>query len=458
MSPEKVAGLVIERIALADMKPHPKNPRKHPRPGSPGWQVLRKSLERDYFDPLVLNRRNGMLVSGHLRQRVLAELGFTHADVSVVDYDEATHLARLIAANNPIGEFLKEALEALAGEIGGAGLEAALAGMEEDDFAALAGPPAIQDDTGQAGEMVSAAEQLQEAWRVREGDVFQIGRHRLLCGDCTAPRNWERLLAGELADMVWTDPPYNVRYDDIQRRRNELKAERGKSQGPAPEAILNDDLPEAEYSDLLHRCFAVAFAFTKPGAAIYVAHADSYGLLVRQAVAAAGFHVAQCLIWVKNGFTLGRQDYQWQHEPVLYGWKPGAGHYWQGGFSQATVIDDEAIDLKKTSKEELLALIQQLRNARETTVVRAPRNPGTALHPTVKPILLVARQVWNSSRPNDLVLELYGGSGTTLLAAEQTGRRCVATELAPKYCAVILERASSVGLTVERINDNIVVG
>jgi len=122
MPSEKVAGLQIERIALGEMKPHPKNPRKHPRPGSPAWEVLRKSLDRDYFDPLVLNRRNGMLVSGHLRHRVMVEMGFTHADVSVVDYDEPLHLARLIAANNPLGEFLKEALEAIAGEIGGAGL------------------------------------------------------------------------------------------------------------------------------------------------------------------------------------------------------------------------------------------------------------------------------------------------------------------------------------------------
>ncbi len=146
-------------------------------------------------------------------------------------------------------------------------------------------------------------------------------------------------------------------------------------------------------------------------------------------------------------------EYQWQHEPILYGWKPGAGHYWQGGYAQSTVIDDEEKNLSQLAKPELVEIIQRLRNERNTTIVREPRNQSNKLHPTVKPLGLVARQVWNSSKQGDTVLELFGGSGTTLLAAHQTGRKCVATELEPKFCAVILQRAKEHGLAIEKIGD-----
>ena len=449
---EKVAVLRVERMELAALKPHPRNPRVHPKENSPAWDALRRSLERDYFDPLVVNVRNGMLVSGHLRHKVLIASGFTAADVSVVDYDDATHVARMIAANQLLGEWEQEILAGLAGEIAKAGLDAGLAAMTEKEMAALIEGPEVQDDTEEAAELVSQAEVIAEQWKVQPGDLYSAGGQRVLCGDCTDPENWLVLLGERLADMVWTDPPYNVNYDAIQQRRIDLKRGEGKTPRAKPEEILNDDLSEKDYGKLLAACFAIAFQFTKPGGTIYCAHADSYGLLTRQSLAGSGFYLAQCLIWVKNSFTLGRQDYQWQHEPILYGWKPGAAHYWQGGFCQSSVLDDEPT-LGKLSKEELVAIIGQLRNARDTSVIREARNTGNTLHPTVKPLPLVARQIWNSSKRGDTVLELFGGSGTTLLAAEQTGRLGVATELDPKFCAVILERLTRSGLKVEKLRD-----
>lgn len=451
---DNIASLTIERWPLANLKPHPRNPRKHPEPGTPKWAVLEASLRRDYFDPLVVNRLNGLLVSGHFRYKVLVHLGYTEADVSVVEYDEPTHLARLIAANELLGEWEKDILEALAKDIDAAGIDAALAGWDEKQMATRLDGPTVTDDIENAVVLVSKADELQREWNVQPGDLFQIGAHRLLCGDCTKEENWRLLLGERRADMVWTDPPYNIDYDSIQRRRIELKSEKNGGGGTftAPEKILNDHLSQGAYAALLSACFAAAFEFTKPGGALYVAHADSFGLLTRQMLAQAGWYLAQCLIWVKSAFTLGRQDYQWQHEPVLYGWKPGAAHYWQGGFSQASVIDDEETGLSKLGKPELVAIIQRLRNARDTTVIREPRNNGNILHPTVKPLALVARQIWNSSRKDDTVLELFGGSGTTILAAEQTGRRAVATELDPKFCAVILQRLKDSGLAVEKIS------
>jgi DNA modification methylase len=451
--PEKVAALRVERMELAVLKPHPRNPRKHPKVDSPAWAALRASLDHDYFDPLVVNQRNGMLVSGHLRHKVLISAGFTHADVSVVDYDEETHVARLIAANQLLGEWEEEMLANLAADLNRVGMSAGLAGLTEKDLASMLEGPSVSDDTETAQELVSQAEEVARQWNVQPGDLYAAGGQRVLCGDCTSSENWRLLLGGRLADMVWTDPPYNVNYDSIQQRRIDLKRSEGKNPHQKPEAIINDDLSDAEYAGLLSACFAVAYEHTKPGGSIYVAHADSYGLLTRKMVAGAGFYVAQCLVWVKNAFTLGRQDYQWQHEPILYGWKPGAAHYWQGGFSQSSVIDDETKHLDKLGKAELVSIIQTLRNARDTTVIREPRGTGGDLHPTVKPLQLVARQIWNSSQRGDTILELFGGSGTTLLAAEQTGRRAVATELDTKYCAVILERLTRFGLKVEKIRD-----
>lgn len=379
----------------------------------------------------------------------MIEMGYTHVDVSVVDVDEATHYAMMIAANRLLGEWEKEMLAALATDIDAAGLDAALALYDEKALLAMVECPVTTDDTEQTEELLSKAEQLQEKWQVQPGDMYQIGPHRLLCGRCEAADNWQRLLGDGLADMMHIDPPYNVAYDAAMRKRNKLHSQDGNQAQIKPVTILNDDMPRAEYGEVLKRWFSTGAARLKPGAAVYIAHADCFGLETRAAAEAADIKVAQCLIWVKQAWTLGRQDYQWQHEPILYGWKNGAGHYWQGGYSQSTVIDD-SLDLKKLSKAELITLINHLRNGSDTTVVREPRNLCSDLHPTVKPVRLVARQIWSSSRRGETVLELFNGSGTTMAAAEQTGRRCVATELDPKFVAVGLERMTNLGLQVEK--------
>lgn len=435
-----MAALAVERMEIGTIRPHPQNPRRHPKPGSAGWETLRRSLEHDYFDPLVLNKRNGFLVSGHLRHKVLLAAGFSQVDVSIVDYDEPTHLARMIAANSLVGQFDDAILTELARELQTEGVAPGLAGWTEDDLAQHVGEPGGQDDTATAVVMASKAGELQGKWQVKSGDLFQVGRHRLLCGDCTRPENWLRLLEGQSVDLIWTDPPYNVDYDPEPTSGNE-----------GDRKILNDNLSPEQYRALLDGAFAMAYAVARPGAGIYVAHADSEGLANRAAVQGAGWHLSQCLIWVKSGFTLGRQDYQWQHEPILYGWKPGAGHFWQGGYNRSTVLDDEKVDLRKSSKEDLIAIVQRLRNDRNTTVVREAKPVANVLHPTIKPLPLVARQIWTSSREGDVVGDMFGGSGTTLFAAEQTGRRAVLTEQDPKYAAVILERASERGLPIERL-------
>lgn len=440
-----VAAICIRRLPIDQIKPHPRNPREHPKPDSPVWQVLKKSVEHDYFDPLVWNERNGCLVSRHFRRKVMESLGIVEVDVSVVDYDEPTHYARMIAANRPLGDWENTILASLAGEIDLAGVDAALAGYDTTALMALVDPLEVEGDDDNAEQLLTKADELQIKWQVHPGDLYQIGSHRLLCGDCSSMDNWQRILEGGKADMLWCDPPYNVAYDQSLRRRIKDHVTL------AAVTILNDDLPGDEYCAILKAWLNAGATMLKQGGAFYIAHAESYSLETRMAAREAGLDVRQCLIWVKQAWTLGRQDYQWQHEPILYGWRPGAGHYWQGGYSQSTIIDDD-IDLKKLTKGELITLIGHMRNATDTTVIREPRNVVSDLHPTIKPVRLVARHIWNSSRRGDTVLELFGGSGTTLIAAEQLGRRCVATELDPKYCAVILERLTGAGLTATKLH------
>lgn len=392
-----------------------------------------------------------MLISGHLRWKVLQDLGYTHVDVSVVECDEPTHYALMIHANRHQGEFDDAILVALLSEIEVAGIDAAIAGFDHKSMLAMLEPPEMEDDTDQTVELMSKAEQLQAKWQVQPGDLFQIGSHRLLCGDCGDVNNLKRLLDGEVADMLWCDPPYNVAYDAAQRKRNKIKAAKGEDTHVKPQTIMNDDMEPEAYQLMLSSWFAAATQVIKPGGAIYIAHADSFGYETRNAARLADWKIAQTLIWVKQAFTLGRQDYEWQHEPILYGWKNGKGHYWQGGFTQSTVIDEE-LDLKSMKKSELITLVNHLRNSIDGTIVREPRNVRSDLHPTVKPTRLVARHLWNSSRRGEVVLELFSGSGTTLEAAEKVGRRARAMELDPKFVAVGCERGVNLGLEVVKLD------
>lgn len=449
---DQIAAIETARMRRAEVRPHPRNPRKHPEPGSKQWEILKRSLERSYFNPLVWNRRNNYLVSGHLRLKVFEEMGVEWVDVTVVDLSETEHLAVMIAANRTLGDWETEVLASLAADIDEAGLDAALALFDHKALLALVDCPVTEDDTGQIVELKSKAELLQEKWKVQVGDCYQIGPHRLVCGFCESPDNWQMLLGDDgQADVIWCDPPYNVKYDASQKKRAARKKAEGETPHVQPRTIMNDDMPREAYSEALKSWLAAGAARLKPGGAVYIAHADSFGLETRQAAREAGIYVAQCLVWVKQAWTLGRQDYQWQHEPILYGWKLGAGHHWQGGYSQSTVIDGD-VDLKKLSKSELITMVNHLRNAMDGTVIREPRNVVSDLHPTIKPTRLVARQIWNSSKRGDMVLELFGGSGTTMAAAEQTGRRCVAAEADPKFVAVGLERMSLLGHSIEKLH------
>ena len=275
--------------------------------------------------------------------------------------------------------------------------------------------------------------------RTKPGDLWQLGRHRLLCGDSTGPEQVARLMGGRQADLLLTDPPYNVAYG-----QNNGGGAWGPSGGKARKdgKIIQNDNFESElaFEHFLTDALAAGRSVMRGGAAFYVWYAAMHAPAVSNACGEAGLEVHQELTWVKNHFTLGRSDYQWMHEPCLYGWKQGATHYFAPTRSETTIIDDTA-NLKKMSKADLRRMLEEiLQGEAQSTVLRYDKPLSSADHPTMKPVPLFARLIRNSSRRGDAVLDLFGGSGTTAVACEQMGRDAYLMELDPAYCDVIVSR------------------
>ncbi len=384
----------IRNINIADLKPAKYNPRKDLKPGDKEYEQLKKSiLAFGYVDPIIVNSRNNVVIGGHQRLKVLAELGNTTVDVSIVDLDEQKEKALNIALNKISGEWDMPLLQDILFELNTDGFDLDSIGFSLDELTQFN----MCEDEGEASEddfdVDKAVEDIREPVS-KLGDIWLLGRHRLLCGDATRAEDVRQLMDGKLAAMVFTDPPYNVDY--VGKTADELK-------------IQNDKMSDADFYKFLLQSYTNMLEAVAPGGAIYVCHADSEGLNFRKAMQDAGWLLKQCIIWVKSSMVLGRQDYHWQHEPILYGWKPGAAHNWYGDRKQTT-----------------------------TWEIDRPSRNGE--HPTMKPIELCATAINNSSRTGDIILDIFGGSGSTLIAAEQTGRTCYTMELDPVYTDVIAER------------------
>lgn len=273
--------------------------------------------------------------------------------------------------------------------------------------------------------------ELEEVFFSRPGDMYILGKHKLLCGDSTNPEDVKRLFEDKKMNLLLTDPPYNIDYES----GNGLK-------------IKNDNMGEEEFYNFLSKFYKNAFDFMEEGAAFYIFYADIEAIAFRKTLKEAGLKLSQCLIWVKNAFNLSRQDYNWKHEPILYGWKPGASHFFIKDYTQDTVLE-ETINYKKFSKNELIELIYKLkRNSEESsTIIREDKPQKNDVHPTMKPIKLIAKLMANSSKRGWIVGDLFGGSGSTLIAAEQLEREARLMEYDPRYVDVIVKRYMSLGKT-----------
>ncbi|MHB0998199.1 MAG: DNA methyltransferase [Armatimonadota bacterium] len=420
---QKIAKITIEQMSLDQLKAHPENPRKHPGQNSPEWEGLKKSLEHDYFDPIVWNRRNGLLVSGHLRTKVLIDAGYTEADVSVVDYDDDTHLARMLAANKLQGSNDEDALAKILFDINDI-LDIELAGFTDSEAEAVFHKARISREVKEDG--FDAEEALNEIDEpvTKLGDLYILGRHRLICGDATDPGAYNQLLDGRIAQLVFTDPPYNVDY----RSPGGLTYSSDKFVRGG--AIFNDNLTDEQYLEFCTKILKNLNSFSTDDASIYWWLAIKHWHINRAAWEAAGWHLSQTLIWLKNSMILSRgQDYHRLYEPCMFGWKKGKAHYRNTRIADMKDVFSLDYDDFKRQFEELFDVWLETRD-----------NTQEYVHPTQKPVRLAERALKKNTRVGDVVIDVFGGSGSTLICCEQMDRVCCSMELDPRYCDVIIRR------------------
>lgn len=431
-----------EMVDLFSLVPNPRNPNTHP---VKQIELLAKIIKNyGWRHPIIVSKKSGFVVAGHGRREAALLLNLEKVPVDYQDFKNEAEEWAVLINDNKIAELAEMNQEELASLVAELGKDfdfdlLAMTGAEIAELMATSSSGAVLDDNF---DIDSAINEGEKNPITQIGDIWQLGDHRLICGDSTEQGVFERLMDGEKADMIFTDPPYNVNYESGDGKK-----------------IQNDHMAPGEFNRFLFEAFSRMFEVSNAGAPIYVCHADSEGSNFRGALTGAGWLLKQCLIWVKNNFVLGRQDYQWKHEPILYGWKPGAAHKWYGKRKQSTVIEEfgETLLLQKDSTGE--GFILQIKDAMtmQTIVIQIPsyeivasdelssiwrvdKPLKSAEHPTMKPIPLCAKAILNSSKPNDIVLDSFGGSGSTLIACEKTGRKCRTIELDPIYAGVIVKR------------------
>lgn len=385
------------------IKPYSKNAKKHPK--KQVQQVANSIKEFGFNQPIVVDK-NGVLIVGHGRLEAAKLLGLKEVPTITVDLTEEQAKAYRLA-DNKLNEsewdmsLAIEELKELSDEMFD------LTGFDKD----LLISPDERDDE---------VPPTPEAPRSKLGDLYELGGHRVLCGDSTSLEAVERLMGGVKADMVLTDPPYNVNYE-----------------GETGLTIENDNMSDSSFLTFLTEAFTRMAESMKLGGAFYIWHAELEGFNFRKATKDAGFLIKQCIIWNKNSLVMGRQDYQWKHEPCLYGWRDGASHTWYGDRNKTTVLKVPEDDSKAFEwfKKQLKA-----QDSKNMSVVNFNKPLKNKQHPTMKPIELLQKQITNSSKQEDIVLDTFLGSGSTVIASEKTGRICYGMELDCKYVDVCVER------------------
>jgi len=378
----------FRKIAIKDLVPASYNPRKALKPGDKEYEKIKNSIQEfGYCEPVIVNS-DMTIIGGHQRVTVLQDLGYTEIDCIVIEIDKTKEKALNIALNKITGEWNKELLADLIADLQDSDFDVSFTGFEPPEIEQLMNSvhdkELVEDDFDIDAELEKPAV-------ANEGDLWLLGEHRLVCGDSTLPETYDLLMDGKKANLVITDPPYNVDYEGSA----------GK--------IKNDKMAEEQFEKFLFTAFVNMEQCMADDASIYVFHSDSHGLAFRRSFEDAGFYLSECCIWKKQSLVLGRSPYNWIHEPVLFGWKKGGKHQWYSDRKQTTVWEYD-----KPKKNDL--------------------------HPTMKPINLVAYPMKNSSMSNCIVLDPFGGSGSTLIAAEQTKRICYTIELDPKFADVIVSR------------------
>lgn len=438
-----IASLPIERWALKDLKPADYNPRKKLTPEDKEYQNILNSIDHfSYVDPIIVNKnpeRYGIVIGGHQRLTVLLDTGYTEADIVVVDLDINDEKALNVALNKISGEWDDLKLRDLLVELDLGDYDISLTGFDNKELEELIEltdfEPEVTEDEFDSESAYN--DSVSEGPLVKPGEVWQLGRHRLMCGDSTDISDVKKLMGAELMDLIITDPPYNVNYEEKAAALNEYRPNNNGAM-----EIENDFMDDGDFYSFLFKAYSNMEVYMRPGAAIYVFHADSEGLNFRKAFVDVGLKLSECLIWEKNNFVLGRCDYHWRHEPILYGWKEGAKHYYVNDRTQDTVILEDDVDFDAMKKQDLIQYIKDMmhRYADQTSVIYENKPMSSSLHPTMKPLELVGKLMKNSSKKGWNVGDLFGGSGSTLMAAEQLGRNAYLMEKSENYASVIIKR------------------
>lgn len=378
----------FKKLKIDTLIPASYNPRKKLKPGDPEFEKIKNSItEFGYVDPIIVNS-DMTIIGGHQRWSVLKSLGYTEVDCVIVEVDKTKEKALNIALNKVTGEWNKELLADLIKDLQSLDYDVSFTGFDPPEidelFNDVHSKETKEDD-------FDVEEELKATPISKEGDIWLLGRHRLICGDCTKAEVIDALLEGKKVNLVVTDPPYNIAYE-----------------GTAG-TIQNDNMSDKDFYNFLLAAYKNMVNAMADDASIYVFHADTEGLNFRKAFEDAGLYLSGVCIWAKQSLVLGRSPYQWKHEPILFGWKKNGKHKWFADRKQSTIWN---FDRPKKSE----------------------------LHPTMKPIALVAYPILNSSMTNGLVFDPFGGSGSTLIACEQTNRICYTSELDEKYADVIVKR------------------
>lgn len=385
---KKTAELKVLPISV--LKPAEYNPRKKLKKGDKEYKKILDSIEEFGFaDPLVVNA-DMTIIGGHQRLTVAQDLGYTEVPCAVVDIDKTREKALNIALNKITGQWDDHLLAELLEDIANSGdFDIGKTGFDPPEIGELFNK---LHDKNVKEDNFDIDSELKQPVFSKPGDLWLIGKHRVICGDATGEEVYTRLMDGQKANLVLTDPPYGV---DVEETAGKIQ---------------NDNLPDAEFYDFLLSAFRCMQANLADDGSIYVWHADTKGLIFRKAYEDAGFYLSGCCIWKKNALVLGRSPYQWIHEPCLFGWKKGGKHQWYADRKQVTVWE---YDKPKSSPD----------------------------HPTTKPVTLMAYPMKNSTMTNGIVLDPFLGSGSTLIACMETDRVCRGIELDPKFVDCIVKRA-----------------
>ena len=379
----------IEWQSVEKLIPYAKNARTHS--DEQVAQIAGSIKEFGFNNPVLVDKDNS-IIAGHGRVMAARKLGMDKVPVVILNHLTESQRKAYVLADNRIAlnsgwdtSMLSLELQDLKDDI-----DLSLLGFDPDELDALLNP--IEETEGLTDE--DAVPDVPDEPKTKLGDIYILGNHRLMCGDSTSIDAVEKLMDGQLADQLVTDPPYNIAYEGGSKKRDQIK---------------NDEMADEEFRQFLKDVYIAADAVMKAGAVFYIWHADTEGYNFRGAARDMGWRIRQTLIWNKDNSAFGRSDYHWKHEPCLYGWKEGAAHLW-------------ATDRK------------------QTTVIQCKRPSKSDLHPTMKPVELMEYQILNNTKGSDIVLDLFGGSGSTLIGAEKVGRKAYLMELDPKYCDVIVKR------------------